>query len=430
MMGKCQSASASSASALTNDEDEVSDYEADICLKLTANSSTSGDDGGSNLGTLSVISEEGILLNILGYVSDAPFELNAGENSNGRAPTDAHATLTHILPLVSKLFHRLVRGNDLFWRAALLRLLDNEQPSLWEEGLRRVCFDSQADQIREHISQIKQSRRRGKRTKDNELQRRVGDPQSAEMLRPNQSPSASFHTATQENSSKGEILLEQACEAMAKHLPRNHTSSASGIYQYLFQTILKRHIRFEGPVFAMSQSIRIGDAYGLHFFEPRYRLLISEVMRNYPVSARRGEEIKPMLSGIYPYLEGEPGLLKGADALKLSVLKLLEQESMLRKHHMPTFIHAHRNLRRDSPATIVQVRRCGIHPDGSADVLLEPVGYIYVDQVWERPGTGHLLEASGVRMGFDACQAYEMWSNMSRYGMGDGRGFQNMLPIP
>lgn len=158
-----------------------------------------------------------------------------------------------------------------------------------------------------------------------------------------------------------------------------------------------------------------------------------------------------MLSGIYPYLEGEPGLLKGADALKLSVLKLLEQESMLRKHHMPTFIHAHRNLRRDSPATIVQVRRCGIHPDGSADVLLEPVGelliddldgipkhlltvdavgYIYVDQVWERPGTGHLLEASGVRMGFDACQAYEMWSNMSRYGMGDGRGFQNMLPIP
>ena len=58
------------------------------------------------------------------------------------------------------------------------------------------------------------------------------------------------------------------------------------------------------------------------------------------------------------------------------------------------------------------------------------VGYIYIDQVWERPGTGHLLEASGVRMGFDACQAYEMWSNMSRYGMGDGRGIQNMLPIP
>ena len=78
MMGKCQSASASSPS---NGDDE-----ADICLKLTADSSMSGDDdddGGRNLGTLSVISEEGILLNILGYVSDAPFELNAGQNSNG-----------------------------------------------------------------------------------------------------------------------------------------------------------------------------------------------------------------------------------------------------------------------------------------------------------------------------------------------------------
>ena len=77
MMGKCQSAS---ASYLSNGDDE-----ADICLKLTADSSMSGDDdgGGRNLGTLSVISEEGILLNILGYVSDAPFELNAGQNSNG-----------------------------------------------------------------------------------------------------------------------------------------------------------------------------------------------------------------------------------------------------------------------------------------------------------------------------------------------------------
>ena len=183
-------------------------------------------------------------------------------SSTGRAPTDAHATLTHVLPLVSKLFRRLVRGNDLFWEAALLRLLENEQPSLWEEGLRRVCFDSQADEIRERISKIKQLRRRGKRTKDDELQDLVGDPQSTELFRPNRSPSASLQTDAQENSSEGERLLEQACEAMAKQSPRNRTPSASGIHQVLFQTILNRHIRFQGPVFAMSQSVRIGDAYG------------------------------------------------------------------------------------------------------------------------------------------------------------------------
>jgi len=155
-----------------------------------------------------------------------------------------------------------VRGNDLFWEAALLRLLENEQPSLWEEGLRRVCFDSQADEIRERISKIKQLRRRGKRTKDDELQNLVGDPQSTELFRPNRSPSASLQTDAQENSSEGERLLQQACEAMAKQSQRNRTACASGIHQVLFQTILNRHIRFQGPVFAMSQSVRIGDAYG------------------------------------------------------------------------------------------------------------------------------------------------------------------------
>ena len=80
MMGKCQSAS---VSAPSSGGDEV-----DICLKLTSSMSGDDDDDGANrnigLGTLSVISEDGILLNILGYVSDVPFELNAGQNSNGK----------------------------------------------------------------------------------------------------------------------------------------------------------------------------------------------------------------------------------------------------------------------------------------------------------------------------------------------------------
>ncbi|KAL3786696.1 hypothetical protein HJC23_002785 [Cyclotella cryptica] len=227
--------------------------------------------------------------------------------------------------------------------------------------------------------------------------------------------------------SKEEALLDNACKAMQDHPPENHTATSSGIYQCLYQSVLHRHIRFQAPVFYMPSSIRLGVEYGLHFFEPRYRLLISEVMAPYPVAARRGQRIQPVIPGVYP----TDGPIRD-DALKSQLLNFLERnESLLQQYHVPTFIHAHQQpLRPNTPATIVQVRHCQIEADGRADVLLEPVDYIWLEQIWERPGTGGLIEARGLRMGNWASLQYELWSAMAGFGRGDGRGRGQMLPIP
>lgn len=386
------------------------------------------------------IFHEDILLAILSYVADVPFEKVARGEGQARAPIDSHSTLTHTLPLVSKQFYRLTSNHDLYWKHALLRLVQNE-PSLWEEGLQRMVFDAKCDELRAEILERNRSRsvrRRDKRTKDSQLnQQQQQPPQSAfeskiisacSVGADNNNPSNSVGVSSP--LTEEEELLQQACKAMQLHPPRHHTASPSGMYQCVYQSIVLGHMRYQAPVFYMPSSVQLGSRYGLHFFEHRYRLLISEVMASFPTRTRRGEQIGPVVLGLLPPNRSQSGVLD--DDIKLSILDLCEKnESLLTNHHYPTFIHAHQSpLRRNSPAAIVRVLHCSISPDGSADVLLSPLSYIWLEEIWERPGTGGLIEARGIRMGKEASDAYERWCGMSRYGMGDGRGHGQMLPIP
>ncbi|KAL9185268.1 hypothetical protein ACHAXT_003045 [Thalassiosira profunda] len=372
---------------------------------------------------LSLLQHEDILLSILGYVADVPFEMV----DKARSPTDSHSTLTHILPLVSWQFHRLTRGHDLYWKQALLRMVKDE-PSLWEEGMKKLIFEAKCDELRTEMMERNRNRaRRGKRTKESQL---IDPPQSQPEAEGKTSSSAADTSATSTvpPPTKEEALLQEACAAIESHPPTHHTTTSSGMHQCLYQSIVLRHLRYQASVFHMPSSVSIGTPYGLHFFEPRYRLLISEVMANYSVSARRGESIIPNVPGLFPPRQGQ--IIPGD--MKASLLNLLEEnESVLANNHMPSFIHAHqRPLRRDTPAAIVQVAHCMIQPDGSADVFLMPMGYIWIEEIWERPGTGGLYEARGIRMGKEASKSYERWCGMSAFGAGDGRGRGQMLPIP
>lgn len=136
--------------------------------------------------------------------------------------------------------------------------------------------------------------------------------------------------------------------------------------QMLYRRVLNEKIRFEGPIFYMGQSISLGEPYGLHFFEPRYRRLIAEVMRPFPASAKQGGPIE--------CTEGQSP---------------------------PVFIHAFSHpLTRNSPAVLVQVIRCGIHPrDGRADVFLLPIEFVRMERIWERANTGHLYHGICMRVG-------------------------------
>ena len=107
--------------------------------------------------------------------------------------------------------------------------------------------------------------------------------------------------------------------------------------------------------------VALGQPYSLHFFEPRYRVLIAEVMKHQPEEAKRG------------------GRIVGDSAV---------------------FIHANRGpLAPTTPATLVQVLSCEIFDDGRANVVLLPIAYVWLEKLWEQPGTGQLYYAQCLRMG-------------------------------
>ena len=71
----------------------------------------------SSASALSIFHED-ILHHILSYVSDVPFELSeSGGARDNSWPTDGQSTLTHTLPLVCKLFHKLT-SNDMYWKVS------------------------------------------------------------------------------------------------------------------------------------------------------------------------------------------------------------------------------------------------------------------------------------------------------------------------
>lgn len=133
-------------------------------------------------------------------------------------------------------------------------------------------------------------------------------------------------------------------------------------YKSIYKTIVNKFLRFNGPVFYMPGQIALGQSYSLHLFERRYRTLIAQVMQGQPEQARSGGRL----------LAGDPVY----------------------------FLHANRApLEPTTPAVVVRVLQCQMHPDGRADVVLLPVHYVWLERVWVRTDQGHLYYAQALRMG-------------------------------
>ena len=144
-------------------------------------------------------------------------------------------------------------------------------------------------------------------------------------------------------------------------------------YKSIYRRIVDTHVRVTGPVFFMTGHVRLGHTVQLHFFEPRYRLLIHSVMAGWPESARRGEPICANRLGQWP-----------------------------------SFLYAHKApLSSGAPACLVQVKQCVIYPDGTADVSLLIHAYVRLERVWERRNSGRLYDATGFRMGREEILAEE-----------------------
>ena len=119
-------------------------------------------------------------------------------------------------------------------------------------------------------------------------------------------------------------------------------------YLWLYVHLLNVYRRYHSPLFFMPDDVRLGSAFNLHFFEPRYRLLIDNVMAPYPLSARNGVAITAESCG------GD----------------------------FPTFIYANKApLQPGTIVCIVQVRQCTIYPNGTADVCLLPISYARINEI-------------------------------------------------
>jgi hypothetical protein len=144
-------------------------------------------------------------------------------------------------------------------------------------------------------------------------------------------------------------------------------------YKSIYRRVVDSHVRCTAPVFFMTGHVRLGHTIQLHFFEPRYRLLIALAMDGWPESARRGAPICANRQGEWP-----------------------------------TFLYAFKSeLRPGALACLVQVKQCLIYPDGTADVSLLVHAYVRLEQVWERPHSSRLYEATGFRMGREESRQME-----------------------
>lgn len=204
------------------------------------------------------------------------------------------SSLTHKIPHVSRKF-RYLSKSDLYWKTALERQVENE-PANWRTALHRICKTKPTD-------------------------------------------------VCYKNESVEEIVM------------RTHNMQGKPRYQQIYQDVVSKHLRFKGPVFMKSGQVVLGEAYTLLISEPRYRLLIAQVMKNQPEEALSGGPV-----------QGEP-----------------------------TFLHANRNpLAPKTPAVLVQVVRCQLHADGSADIICMPRHYVWLENVWLEEG--RLFHAQSLRM--------------------------------
>jgi hypothetical protein len=142
-------------------------------------------------------------------------------------------------------------------------------------------------------------------------------------------------------------------------------------YKEIYKKIFTRHLKFDAPMFLMPCSVTLGEMYGLHLFEPRYRRMIRDLMDacEDPQAARNGEPIRPGVT--------HDGLLQP-----------------------PLVIHfcLPQHLRKGAIAALVQVVWCRTYEQETADVQLMPISWVKIDDIWCRRDQGDLFYAHATRL--------------------------------
>lgn len=141
-------------------------------------------------------------------------------------------------------------------------------------------------------------------------------------------------------------------------------------FRSLYRRLYDEEIAFTGPVFVMGMDEDdIPKSYSLYLFEPRYRLMVEQLLSTHEEWQRKAEAGEN--AGPSPPLY---------------------------------FLHAHRGLgcHRGQPcvALLVQIVSCMGMPTGHYDVTLQVDALVRLERFWVEPNTGHLYHAYGRRIQF------------------------------
>jgi hypothetical protein len=261
---------------------------------------------------------------ILSFVADGPMEGRASAEASVVVHSYLSGTLTSTFPQVSREFHQ-ASNLDYFWKPLLKRqLVHKDNGTLWVEGLSRLLPLEEYTQVQQQLNQ---------------------------------------HNSSQQQQGNS-ILPLDVLKDVQVHMDEELS------YKELYQKIYTTHIQFDAPVFAMPCHLRIGQIYGLHLFEPRYRIMIRDLMQatENPEIASSGGTIKPSI---------RDGVVTP-----------------------PLLVHANlgSRLAPGENACLVQVVRCNTYEEGQADVQLLPVAWCRLGRICVRPNAGHLFYARVMRL--------------------------------
>lgn len=278
--------------------------------------------------------------------------------------------MTHVIPLINKTFYSLYAKSNYLWKSALVRL-SKGKPELWVHGLKCFLINNPLPPPSSDFTSII--------VKSTDEYIMKGNNQSGSF------GSKDIKEEEKDENDKNERLIRDAGRSMEYILSHrdgyffnDDKNIPKPIYMELYCDILMHYIKYTSPLFYMPGIVQIGIPIRIFFFEPRYRLLITELMSKFPDEYSRGIEIvddKTRSHRLYDMKNGG--------------------------YTVPTFLYANKPLRRGNSASVVQVRYCTIYPDKTANVVLMPISTVRIEQVWERLESNHLYEARVMKMGED-----------------------------
>jgi len=250
---------------------------------------------------------------IISFVADATFEQKFDAYKEG--------SLTATLPLVNKEFS-IFASLDFFWEPILKRqLLNKHHGMLWKEGLRKLLpYDIDMNGVND----------------DND-----------------------------DNNNESSRILDSVVQTINEQFENSLT------YRDIYKKVSLTHIYFRAPVFRMPCHLKIGEIIALHLFEPRYRVMIHDLINECenPIEASNGGKIR---------IGRRDGVL-----------------------NPPVFIHQCCGGSRLEPgdiACLVQIVWVNIYHNGTADVRLLPIAWVRLDRIWIRHNVGHLFYATAYRL--------------------------------